>query len=242
MNSRWVRLSAVLAMPLAALVWASLGPQRASTAPPVGAYARTATVTHDLGPVSQGGRILFTAEVRNATETAVTLSDVRADCGCTGVLDGLEGRVIPPGGVVAVAATYSADGSGPFDRSIHVNFSDGRSERHRFKGTIVSQVDTVPSRIQSGAEGVESSVVLSSRWGGRPKIESARLHPPGDYEIRIDDFDGDAVGVHVAPSSVGAGEYAGTLFVRLSAPEERTVMVPVRIGLPEEPTLAAIAE
>ena len=233
-------IAIVACFPLAAAVlMSSISPG----SPDVRPYSST-VVTKQMGEPCEGESLRLLALVDNPLLVPLTVAAVRPDCGCAPVEDDYAGRVIPPGETLEIAATYGAHSPGEFSRAITVDLQtpDGEVIRRqwRFTGTVLKQMSVTPAFIQSDEAGGTHTSVIELAFGGPLECREVQLHPPGDYAAEFSSESADRGVVTITPTSDEAGEYSGTVFVRLTAPQAETVTVPVRIGgsLKTEPTLA----
>ena len=231
-------LFTVFALPLVAALWVGIDSLQSSDETSTLAAVYSAEL-HNLGPVCEGDSLLFAASVRNTSEDVLVIKRAFADCGCTSVVTDVAGRKLLPGGQVGLAATYTADSPGDFDRSIRIALSDGRTIRHRFIGTVVPAVEIVPPSLHSedSPDRLVARVVVN--WGEPLTIHDAELHPPGDYTLNVVDVTDNEAVLTVTPRRPSPQPYRGTVFLRLQSPIDETLTVPVRIGMPAGPTLAA---
>ena len=241
MTQRMRSLLMIGAFPAVAAAWVGLDTLRTKQDAETAAVSRPVE-HHDLGPTCQGDTILFTATVRNDTAEAIRIEETFADCGCTSVVESVAGRTLLPGGCANLAATYAADTPGPFDRSIRIGLSDGRTIRHRFTGTVVPAVKLQPSSLQSEVAASQLQSRLVVEWGDALRLREAELHPPGDYQIAVSAISDEAATLTITPTAEAPHPYSGTAFIRLDSPLKTTLTLPVRIGMPAGPTLAAASD
>jgi hypothetical protein len=100
--------------------------------------------THDFGNVPQeGGSVTGRFEFSNVGDSALTLVNVKASCGCT--TPSYTKEAIPPGGRGFIDATYRPSGAAPFTKNITVttNESENNKTTLYIKGTVVTRPPTV---------------------------------------------------------------------------------------------------
>ena len=79
---------------------------------------------NDFGTIKRdGGAVSAVFTVTNGTKAPVLLSEVRASCGCT--TPDWTKEPIGPGKTGKVTATYNPVGTGPFEKSVTINISEG---------------------------------------------------------------------------------------------------------------------
>ncbi|MDL2223306.1 DUF1573 domain-containing protein [Bacteroidales bacterium OttesenSCG-928-M11] len=116
-------------------------------------YAQQAVVSfdetvHDFGTIAEkGGRVTHTFEFTNISDKPITVSRVKASCGCTS--PSWTKTAIEPGAKGSVSATYSPAGRpGKFNKSLTVTLSEGPVVRLSIKGEVtkaeVKPEDTYP--------------------------------------------------------------------------------------------------
>ncbi|GHT58682.1 hypothetical protein AGMMS50239_03700 [Bacteroidia bacterium] len=93
---------------------------------------------HDFGTIKkEGGSVSAVFTVKNNTKAPIILSEVRASCGCT-TPDWTKGP-IEAGKTGTVTATYNPSGTGPFEKTVTINVSEGEKTETfivKIKGTI----------------------------------------------------------------------------------------------------------
>jgi len=93
---------------------------------------------HDFGTIKKdGGGVSAIFTITNNTKAPILLSEVRASCGCTAP-DWTKGP-IEPGKTGKVTATYTPNGTGPFEKSVTINVSEGDKTETivvKIKGTV----------------------------------------------------------------------------------------------------------
>ena len=102
-----------------------------TTAPISAAIAQTPSQlkwekeSHDFGTVDQGKPVSYEFTFTNTTNKDVTLTNVKASCGCTAT--NYTKTAIKPGDKGTVTATYNAAAGGAFTKSVTVNTSEENS-------------------------------------------------------------------------------------------------------------------
>ena len=93
---------------------------------------------HDFGTIKQdGGSVSAIFTITNNTKAPILLSNERASCGCTA--PDWTKSPIEPGKTGKVTATYTPNGSGPFEKSVTINVSEGDKTETivvKIKGTV----------------------------------------------------------------------------------------------------------
>lgn len=93
---------------------------------------------HDFGTIKkEGGAVSAVFTLTNNTKAPVILSEVRASCGCT--TPDWTKSPIEPKKTGKVTATYNPTGSGPFEKTVTINVSEGDKTETlvvRIKGTV----------------------------------------------------------------------------------------------------------
>lgn len=84
--------------------------------------------THDFGVIKEeDGRVSYVFEFKNATQSPLTIKNVRASCGCT--TPNWSREPIAPEGNGQITVTYNAKGRpGAFHKSITVTLSNGTED------------------------------------------------------------------------------------------------------------------
>ena len=100
--------------------------------------------THDFGNVPQeGGSVTGRFEFSNVGDSILTLTNVKASCGCT--TPSYTKEPIPPGGRGFIDATYRPSGAAPFTKTITVTTNEPENNKTTLfiKGTVVARPPTV---------------------------------------------------------------------------------------------------
>lgn len=185
-----MRFLLALSLLLAAPAWAQAGHE--DHAAPPAADAREgdgrvafAAETHDFGSVREGetARTVFT--FTNAGTEAVTLTEVRASCGCTTPRYTTE--PVAPGATGEIAVEYNSTGRpGPFDKTVTV-VADGATPRTttlRITGTVAA--DFATSGARQGSLAFDADVWdLAEVPAGEAAQHAFRFQNTGTAPIRI---------------------------------------------------------
>ncbi|HHG84996.1 MAG TPA: DUF1573 domain-containing protein [Bacteroidetes bacterium] len=78
--------------------------------------------THDFGAIKQGDKTAVTFTFTNTSKVPVTLSNVKASCGCT--TPKWTKEEIAPGKTGEIHVTYNSNRVGAFNKSVRVNYND----------------------------------------------------------------------------------------------------------------------
>jgi len=93
---------------------------------------------HDFGTIKKdGGSVSAVFTIANGTKAPILLSGVRASCGCTA--PDWTKEPIEPGKTGKVTATFTPSGTGPFEKSVTINISEGDKTETivvKIKGTV----------------------------------------------------------------------------------------------------------
>lgn len=100
---------------------------------------------HDFGTIEQGKPISYEFTFVNTTNKDITLTNVRAACGCTAT--NYTKTAVKPGEKGTVTATYNAAAGGPFTKTVTINTSEENSAPKvlTFKGTV--KVNEAPATL-----------------------------------------------------------------------------------------------
>lgn len=78
--------------------------------------------THDFGTLEQGAPAKVTFTFTNTSDAPVTLSNVKASCGCT--TPKWTREEVAPGKTGEINVSYNSNRVGPFNKSVRVNYND----------------------------------------------------------------------------------------------------------------------
>jgi len=94
-------------------------------------------IVHDFGEIPEkGGKVTCDFVFTNTTGAPITISKVRASCGCT--TPEWTSTPVEAGKTGTVSATYNPSGRpGKFNKTITVTFSDGDNARLSIKGDVI---------------------------------------------------------------------------------------------------------
>jgi hypothetical protein len=101
--------------------------------------------THEFGTIEQGKPVSYEFTFTNTTNKDVTLTNVKASCGCTAT--NYTKTAIKPGEKGTVTATYNASAGGAFHKTVTVMTSEENSAPKiiTIKGTV--KVNEVPAAL-----------------------------------------------------------------------------------------------
>lgn len=101
--------------------------------------------THEFGTIEQGKPVSYEFTFTNTTNKDVTLTNVKASCGCTAT--NYTKTAIKPGEKGTVTATYNAAAGGAFHKTVTVMTSEENSAPKiiTIKGTV--KVNEVPAAV-----------------------------------------------------------------------------------------------
>ncbi len=101
--------------------------------------------THEFGTIEQGKPVSYEFTFTNTTSKDVTLTNVKASCGCTAT--NYTKTAIKPGEKGTVTATYNAAAGGAFHKTVTVMTSEENSAPKiiTIKGTV--KVNEVPATV-----------------------------------------------------------------------------------------------
>lgn len=101
--------------------------------------------THEFGTIEQGKPVSYEFTFTNTTSKDVTLTNVKASCGCTAT--NYTKTAIKPGEKGTVTATYNAAAGGAFHKTVTVMTSEENSAPKiiTIKGTV--KVNEVPATL-----------------------------------------------------------------------------------------------
>lgn len=103
-------------------------------------------LTHEFGTVDKGDPTEFTFTFKNTTEAPVTLSRVKASCGCT--TPDWTRDAIAPGASGEIKVKYNSNRIGPFTKSITVTYDDTKKPVVLYiKGEVKGTVEPPKPRI-----------------------------------------------------------------------------------------------
>jgi hypothetical protein len=186
------------------------------------------TTDHTFGSVEEGVDPTHVFTFVNDGDQPVTLSEVRASCGCT--TPTYTSGEIAPGARGEVTVVYSSTGRpGTFDKSVFVRARGAQPEEY----TLYIRGHVVPAVLDHGvtqgnvrfdaddydAQTVEADAAVSHTFrmqnaGERPiRIHAARTFRSG-FEVTYPDrpvFPGEVVEITVAAPAAGAAAAAGVL-------------------------------
>lgn len=96
-------------------------------------------IVHDFGMIAEkGGRVTHSFEFTNISNKAITVSRVKASCGCTS--PDWTKTAIEPGQKGTISATYNPAGRpGKFSKALTVTLSEGPAIRLTIKGDVVKE-------------------------------------------------------------------------------------------------------
>ena len=101
--------------------------------------------THEFGTIEQGKPISYEFTFTNTTSKDITLTNVKASCGCTAT--NYTKTAVKPGERGTVTATYNAAAGGAFHKTVTVMTSEENSAPKiiTIKGTV--KVNEVPATV-----------------------------------------------------------------------------------------------
>ena len=101
--------------------------------------------THEFGTIEQGKPVSYEFTFTNTTNKDVTLTNVKASCGCTAT--NYTKTAVKPGEKGTVTATYNAAAGGAFHKTVTVMTSEENSAPKiiTIKGTV--KVNEVPAGV-----------------------------------------------------------------------------------------------
>lgn len=101
--------------------------------------------THEFGTIEQGKPVSYEFTFTNTTNKDVTLTNVKASCGCTAT--NYTKTAVKPGERGTVTATYNAAAGGAFHKTVTVMTSEENSAPKiiTIKGTV--KVNEVPTTV-----------------------------------------------------------------------------------------------
>jgi hypothetical protein len=104
--------------------------------------------THEFGTIEQGKPVSYEFTFTNTTNKDITLTNVKASCGCTAT--NYTKTAVKPGEKGTVTATYNAAAGGAFHKTVTVMTSEENSAPKiiTIKGTVkVSEVPAVDAPV-----------------------------------------------------------------------------------------------
>ena len=127
-----------IAAPVAPAVVAPVTPQTPS-------QLKWEKETHEFGTIEQGKPVSYEFTFTNTTSKDVTLTNVKASCGCTAT--NYTKTAVKPGEKGTVTATYNAAAGGAFHKTVTVMTSEENSAPKiiTIKGTV--KVNEVPAGV-----------------------------------------------------------------------------------------------
>ena len=133
--------TAPLAAPVAPAVAAT--PAAAVQTPQVPSQLKWEKDTHEFGTIEQGKPVSYEFTFTNTTNKDITLTNVKASCGCTAT--NYTKTAVKPGEKGTVTATYNAAAGGAFHKTVTVTTSEENSAPKiiTIKGTV--KVNEVPA-------------------------------------------------------------------------------------------------
>jgi hypothetical protein len=101
--------------------------------------------THEFGTIEQGKPVSYEFSFTNTTNKDITLTNVKASCGCTAT--NYTKTAVKPGDKGTVTATYNAAAGGAFHKTVTVMTSEENSAPRiiTIKGTV--KVNEVPATV-----------------------------------------------------------------------------------------------
>lgn len=101
--------------------------------------------THEFGTIEQGKPVSYEFSFTNTTNKDITLTNVKASCGCTAT--NYTKTAVKPGDKGTVTATYNAAAGGAFHKTVTVMTSEENSSPRiiTIKGTV--KVNEVPATV-----------------------------------------------------------------------------------------------
>jgi len=101
--------------------------------------------THEFGTIEQGKPVSYEFTFTNTTNKDITLTNVKASCGCTAT--NYTKTAVKPGERGTVTATYNAAAGGTFHKTVTVMTSEENSAPKiiTIKGTV--KVNEVPTTV-----------------------------------------------------------------------------------------------
>jgi hypothetical protein len=101
--------------------------------------------THEFGTIEQGKPVSYEFTFTNTTNKDITLTNVKASCGCTAT--NYTKTAVKPGEKGTVTATYNAAAGGAFHKTVTVMTSEENSSPKiiTIKGTV--KVNEVPATV-----------------------------------------------------------------------------------------------
>jgi guanyl-specific ribonuclease Sa len=115
----------------------------AAQAPQTPSQLKWEKETHEFGTIEQGKPVSYEFTFTNTTSKDVTLTNVKASCGCTAT--NYTKTAVKPGEKGIVTATYNAAAGGAFHKTVTVMTSEENSAPKfiTIKGTV--KVNEVPA-------------------------------------------------------------------------------------------------
>lgn len=100
---------------------------------------------HEFGTIEQGKPVSYEFTFTNTTNKDITLTNVKAACGCTAT--NYTKTAVKPGEKGSVTATYNAAAGGAFQKTVTITTSEENSAPKvlTFKGTV--KVNEVPAAV-----------------------------------------------------------------------------------------------
>ena len=116
----------VLSLLLAAFVF--------SSAQTTGDPLQLKEAEHDFSMIPQGKPVYYTFELINNGQTAITLNDVHATCGCT--TPEWSREPIAPGATAKIKVGYNAAMEGSFEKFITITYNQNQTKQLKITGTV----------------------------------------------------------------------------------------------------------
>jgi hypothetical protein len=106
--------------------------------------------THEFGTIEQGKPVSYEFTFTNTTNKDITLTNVKASCGCTAT--NYTKTAVKPGEKGTVTATYNAAAGGAFHKTVTVMTSEENSAPKiiTIKGTV--KVNEVPAAVSPASK------------------------------------------------------------------------------------------
>jgi hypothetical protein len=119
--------------------------------------------TKDFGTVSHTDRLDHNFILRNAGRDTVVVTDVKAACGCTGVM--VSGRTMPPGGVAEVAVRFvpprTSNGTVSKSVSVYIEGAEHAVYVLRVSADVKSAFESDPPLVDVGSIAVNAKTTAS---------------------------------------------------------------------------------
>jgi Protein of unknown function (DUF1573) len=88
----------------------------------------------DFGKIPQGKPVTHIFEFKNTGDTALSLDNVQASCGCT--TPEWNKDVVPAGGTSKITVGYNAQNEGPFAKPVTITYNGNQVKQIIIKGEV----------------------------------------------------------------------------------------------------------